>query len=89
MSEVTRIPPRNRLPEIRTLSRSEGYALFDRRARAELGISGKTFIKQWNAGRYAKRAERPGVVRVAMLLPFAHRLPGARPFKRVVQRRST
>ena len=79
---------RNWLPKIRTLSRSEGYALFDRRSRAELGISGKTFIRQWNAGRYAKRAERPEVVRVAMLLPFAYQLLGVRPLSRVVQRRS-
>ena len=53
------------------LSRSEGLALFDRQARAELGVSGKTFIWRWNAGRYAKQANRPEVVRVAMLLPFA------------------
>jgi hypothetical protein len=53
------------------LSRSEGFALLDREARAELGVSGKTFIQRWNAGRYAKRACRPEVLRVAMLLPFA------------------
>lgn len=62
---------RNGLPRIKTLSRSEGFALLDREARAELGVSGKTFIQRWNAGRYAKRACRPEVVRVAMLLPFA------------------
>ena len=62
---------RNGLPKIRTLSRAEGFALLDRHARAELGVSGETFIQRWKAGRYAKRAHRPEVVRVAMLLPFA------------------
>jgi hypothetical protein len=68
---VTHKASRNGLPKIKVLSRSEGLALFDRRARAELGVSGRTFIKRWNAGQYAKRACRPEVVRVAMLLPFA------------------
>jgi len=48
----------------------EGFALLDRRARSELGVSGETFIQRWKAGRYANRAHRPEVVRVAMLLPF-------------------
>jgi hypothetical protein len=51
--------------------RSESFALLDRHARAELGVSADTFIPHWKAGRYAKRAHRPEVVRVAMLLPFA------------------
>jgi hypothetical protein len=61
---------RNGLPKIRTLSRSEGFALLDRHARAELGVSGKTFIQRWKAGRYAGRADRLEVIRVAMLLPL-------------------
>jgi hypothetical protein len=59
------------LPRIRILTRIEGRELLDRRARAELGVSGETFIKRWKAGRYARRANDPEVVRVAMLLPFA------------------
>jgi hypothetical protein len=61
---------KNGLPKIRTLSRSEGLALLDRHARAELGVSGETFMKRWKAGRYASRAGRPEVIRVAMLIPF-------------------
>ena len=61
---------RNSLPKILTLSRREGFALLDRRARTELGVSGETFIRRWKAGRYAKRADQPEVVRVAMLLPL-------------------
>jgi len=62
---------KNGLPKIRTLTRSEGFALLDRQARAELGVSGQTFIKRWKAGRYARCAARPEVIRVAMLLPLA------------------
>jgi hypothetical protein len=68
---VTRKASKNGLPKIRMLSRSEGWALLDRHARAELGVSAETFIKRWNAGLYAKRICRPEVMRVAMLLPFA------------------
>ncbi len=68
---MTRRASRNALPKIKWLSRSEGLALLDRHARAELGVSGKTFIQRWNAGRYAKRVCQPEVLRVAMLLPFA------------------
>ena len=59
------------LPKIKNLSRSEGWALLDRHARAELGVSAKTFIERWKAGRYAKRICQPEVMRVAMLLPLA------------------
>jgi hypothetical protein len=62
---------KNGLPSIKWLSRKEGFALLDREARAELGVSGKTFVRRWNAGQYASRVCRPEVMRVAMLLPFA------------------
>lgn len=68
---MNRMASKKGLPRIRMLTRSEGRELFDRRARAELGVSGETFIKRWKAGRYAPRANDPEVVRVAMLLPFA------------------
>ena len=58
------------LPQVRTVSRKEGWELLDRRAKAELGISGDTFIERWKAGRYAKCVDRPEVLRCAMLLPF-------------------
>jgi hypothetical protein len=68
---MKRVASRNSIPRIKWLSRIEGFALLDREARAALGVSGKTFVKRWNAGRYAKRVCRPEVMRVAMLLPFA------------------
>jgi hypothetical protein len=58
------------LPKVTTLTRAQAREILDRRARKELGISGDVFVRRWNAGKYSKR-ERPEVIRVAMLLPFA------------------
>ncbi len=52
------------------LSRDEGRALFDRQARYHLGISGDEFIRAWNAGEFDD-PDRPEVMEVVMLLPFA------------------
>ncbi len=59
----------------RQLSHEEGRALLDRQARRYLGISGDEFVRTWDAGLYGDPDDRtknsPGVMRVAMLLPFA------------------
>jgi hypothetical protein len=60
-----------RLPKVRVLTRPQGRALLNRRAQAELQMSGEQFIRQWKAGKFGNRACRPEVMRVAMLLPFA------------------
>jgi hypothetical protein len=60
-----------RLPKVRVLTPTKGRALLDRRAHAELGMSGEQFARQWSAGKFGTRACRPEVMRVAMLLPFA------------------
>src|ERR1700675_1496269 len=52
---MRRTASRKSLPKIRMLNRSEGLALLDRQARAELGVSGQTFVRRWKAGRYASR----------------------------------
>ena len=52
------------------LTREEGQALFDARARAALGISGEEFLRRWDAGEYAN-VDRSEVIRVALLIPFA------------------
>jgi len=62
---------RTRLPKVRVLTRPQGRALLDRRAEAELHMSGVQFIRKWKTGKFGKRACRPEVMRVAMLLPFA------------------
>ena len=62
---------RNGLPKVRVLNRQQGFELLDRRAHAELGMSGAEFVRLWRKGRLRHRADRPEVMRVAMLLPFA------------------
>ena len=59
------------LPAVRVLTPAEGRTLFDQRSRAELGISGREFVRLWRRGKYVKRACEPKVLRVAMLLPLA------------------
>ena len=56
---------------IRDLTDEEGRALFDNAARFYLGISGEEFVERWDSGYYDEDPDRPDVVDVAMLLPFA------------------
>lgn len=53
------------------LSRDEGLAIVDRRARRYLGISGEEFVRRWDAGYYKDEPESPGLVRTMMTLPLA------------------
>jgi hypothetical protein len=46
----------------------EGKALFDRAARAIVGLSGEEFLCEWDTGTLDR--EDPRVVHVAMLIPF-------------------
>lgn len=52
------------------LSRAQGRALFDERARRTLGITGDEFLCRWDAGQY-NGVDDPDVVSLAMLIPFA------------------
>jgi hypothetical protein len=57
--------------EVHELDHEQGLALLDRQAHRYLGISAQEFIEAWDAGEFAQNgAERPEVVRLAMLLPF-------------------
>jgi hypothetical protein len=56
---------------IRVLSRGEGRRLLDRQARRHLGVSGEEFVRRWETGQFDSRRDRPEVMRVASLLPFA------------------
>lgn len=50
--------------------------LFDCKARALLGMSGKDFLRQWDAGKYRHLPETPEtrkIMRVASLIPFGRR----------------
>ena len=55
-------------PRPRELTPEEGKRLFDERARRFLGMSGKEFVRRYNAGELD--ADDDNVLRVALLLPF-------------------
>jgi len=57
---------------VRDLSPEESRELFDQAARYYLGISGEEFIRAWEAGEYDDDPDRPEVMNVVMLLPFAN-----------------
>ena len=59
--------------EVRFLSREEGRALFDQRARNLLGISGDEFLRRWDAGEYDAMVDdpdHPEIVDLVMLRSF-------------------
>ena len=56
---------------IKEVSAEEGHAILDRAARRYLNMSAEEFIAAWNAGQFDDNPDRPEVMRVAMLLPFA------------------
>jgi hypothetical protein len=56
---------------VRDLSPEESHRLFDEAARYYLGISGEEFVRAWEAGEYDDNPDRPEVMNVVMLLPFA------------------
>lgn len=57
--------------QIRELTREEGLALLDREARRYLQMSAEEFIRAWEAGEFDDDPDRPNVMYLAMLLPFA------------------
>jgi hypothetical protein len=58
---------------VRFTSPEEGRALFDRQARALVGMSGEEFIRRWDAGDFRDVADTPGhfqIMRLVSLMPF-------------------
>ena len=59
---------------VKQMSAEESWELFNRQAQRYLNISGEEFIQRWDAGEYGDPDDRsknpPGVMRLAMLLPF-------------------
>jgi hypothetical protein len=59
-------------------SPEEAQAIFDRRVRHELGISGDEFLRRWNAGEYGVLGELPDTTegrrirRLVDLISFAY-----------------
>lgn len=54
----------------RELTREEAREMFDQAAREHLNMSGVEFIRRWEAGEI-EQPDRPEVMRVYMLLPWA------------------
>lgn len=55
-------------PAPRALTREQARALFDRRVRADLDMSGDEFIRAWEAGELDPDDDR--VIGLWMILPF-------------------
>ena len=56
---------------IKELTLEDGRKLLDKQARRYLKMSGGEFIKKWEAGEFGDDPDRPEVMRVVMLIPFA------------------
>lgn len=54
----------------RVLSKAEGKKLLNRQAKRYLNMTGEEFIRKWKT-KQIKDPDRPEVLRVAFLLPFA------------------
>lgn len=52
----------------RKIDRDESWRVFDEAARRLLHVSGETFARNWDAGKYADR-DTDRVIQVAMLRP--------------------
>ena len=56
---------------VKELTLEQGRALLDKQARKYLYLSGDEFIKKWDAGGFAENPDRPEIMRLVMLIPFA------------------
>ena len=57
--------------DVHRLSRKEGREMLDKLAHRYLDMTVDEFMTAWDSGALDAKAERPEVVRLAMLLPFA------------------
>jgi hypothetical protein len=56
--------------KVRFLTPEEGKTLLDQQARRLLKMSGEEFVRRWRAKKI-KNPDRPEVMQVAFLIPFA------------------
>jgi hypothetical protein len=56
--------------DVHELTPEEGRELLDGMARSYLGMSGEEFVRAWDAGEFEDDPDRPGLMRVAMLVPL-------------------
>ena len=57
--------------DIHQVDQSEGLKILDQAARHYLDMGGEEFLEAWDSGRFDDEPDRPEVMRVAMLIPFA------------------
>ncbi len=55
---------------VKELTLEEGWELLDKQAQKYLGMSGKEFVKKWEAGEFDEDPDQPEIMHLAMLLPF-------------------
>ena len=60
-----------RTSAVKILDKEEGRRLFDREAQRLLSISGAEFLRRWDAGEYDADPDRPEIMSLVMLIPFA------------------
>lgn len=58
------------LPPIREITEQEFWDQFDSLARRRLGISGKEFLRRWDAGEWQEDSDQPGIITLEGMLPF-------------------
>ncbi len=57
---------------VEAVSAEEARTAFERAAQHYLGVSGAEFLRAWDAGEYGPDPDtRPGVMELALLLPWA------------------
>ena len=57
------------LSEVREATPEELYAIFDRLAREDLGVSGDEFLRDWLAGEWKGEVD-PDAISCVMMVPF-------------------
>ena len=56
---------------IKELTAEEGRDLLDAQSRKYLDMSGQEFLQKWESGKFDDDQDRPEIMRLVMLIPFA------------------
>jgi hypothetical protein len=56
---------------VEEVGKEEGFRILDEAARRWLDISADEFLRRWDAGEYAGKADTPSIMNVAPLIPLA------------------
>lgn len=56
---------------VRIVDAKEGMEILDEAAQRYLGIPAAEFLRRWDAGEYAGKADTPEIMRVVSLIHFA------------------